>query len=596
VTYIARRTPTRRARSRSALAGAILALTLGAPVAAFAQEPTARGTGGAAATVDALATRAAIDSLREGNNAIDAAISAAAVLGVVEPFSCGIGGGGFMVIRTAGGRLTTFDSRERSPRAMRPDSFQEGGKALATTDARFSGLSAGVPGTPLGWSRALNAYGTVSLAEALRPGIDVARRGFPVDQVLFDQVDRVKGYFDDIPSTAALYLDADGTPRDVGSTLRNRDLARTYARVARDGVRRGFYRGATAKAIAAAAASPPVGPASDHRWRPGLMTAQDLARYTAPQRAPARTRYRGLEIVGMGPPSSGASTVGEALNILEGYSPLGGSRAEILHRYLEASRLAYADRNAFLADPSFFPVPLAGLLSDAFADERRALIGPTAATSPVAPGNPLDDDLTAAGTATVSRPDQSTTHLSVADRRGNVVSYTFTIEAIGGNGIVVPGHGFLLNNELTDFNVDSTTHPNRAEGGKRPRSSMAPTIVLRDGRPYLAIGSPGGATIITTVLQVLLNRVDLREPLPNAIALPRASQRNALTTEAEPAFIASPIGQDLAGRFGQRFTATTGAGEIGSVAAIEFRPGGRFLAAAEPVRRGGGSAMVVRER
>ena len=590
----------RGARSRLALGGAAATLMLCAPAAALAQapvkQPTARGTGGAAATVDTLATQAAIDSLREGNNAIDAAVSAASVLGVVEPFSCGIGGGGFMVIRTADGKLTTIDSREKSPRAMRPDSFQEGGRTLAFDDARFSGLSAGVPGTPLGWSRALNAYGTVSLAEAIKPGIDAARRGFEVDQVFFDQVDGVKDYFDDIPSTAALYLDSDGTPRDVGTTLRNPDMARTYDRIARSGARKGFYRGPAARAIAAAASTPPVGPANNHAWRRGLMTVEDLARYTAPERAPARTSYRGLDIVGMGPPSSGASTVGEALNILEGFAPLGGSRAEMLHRYIEASRLAFADRNLFLADPVFANVPLAGLLSDSFAAERRALIGPTAARSPVPAGNPVDNAAAPAGAATVSRPDGSTTHLTVADRRGNVVSYTFTIESIGGNGVVVPGYGFLLNNELTDFNIDSTTHPNRAEGSKRPCSSMAPTIVLEDDRPFLALGSPGGSTIITTVLQVLLNRIDLREPLPNAIALPRASQRNAAATEAEPPFIASQIGQDLASIHGQRFTPTTGAGQIGTVAAIEFKPGNRYVAAAEPVRRGGGSAMVVRER
>jgi gamma-glutamyltranspeptidase/glutathione hydrolase len=174
------------------------------------------------------------------------------------------------------------------------------------------------------------------------------------------------------------------------------------------------------------------------------------------------------------------------------------------------------------------------------------------------------------------------------------VSYTFTIESTGGNGIVVPGHGFLLNNELTDFNYDSFTHPNRAESSKRPRSSMSPTIVERDGRPFLAVGSPGGSTIITTVLQVLINRIDLREPLPNAIDLPRATQRGGATTQAEPGFLATQEGADLAGVYGHRFVPTPGPGEIGAVAAIEFKPGNRFVAAAEAVRRGGGSALVVR--
>jgi gamma-glutamyltranspeptidase/glutathione hydrolase len=588
----------RSARSRLALGGAAATLLCG-PAAALAQEPakqpTARGTGGAAATVDTLATRAAIESLREGNNAIDAAVSAASVLSVTEPFSCGVGGGGFMVIRTADGKLTTIDHREKSPRAMRPDSFRENGQTLSFNDARFSGLSAGVPGTPLGWSRALNRYGTVSLAEALEPGIEVAREGFTVDGTFAAQVEGVRDYFDDVPATAELFLDDDGTAPDVGSRLRNPDLARTLERIGRLGARRGFYRGSTARAVAAAAATPPTGPGANHAWRRGPMTADDLARYTAPEREPTRLQYRGLDVIGMGPPSSGGTTVGEALNILEGYSPLGGSRAEMYHRYIEAARLAYADRNAFLADPVFTNVPVEGLLSDSFAAERRALIGPAAGRGSVPAGNPVDN-VAPAGAATVSRPDQSTTHLTVADRRGNVVSYTFTIESIGGNGVVVPEHGFLLNNELTDFNYDSFTHPNRAEGSKRPRSSMAPTIVLRDDRPFLALGSPGGATIITTVLQVLLNRIDLREPLPNAIALPRASQRNAATTEAEPAFIATQVGRDLASVYGHRFTPTTGAGEIGTVAAVEFKRGNRFVAAAEPTRRGGGSAMVVRER
>ncbi len=305
--------------------------------------------------------------------------------------------------------------------------------------------------------------------------------------------------------------------------------------------------------------------------------------------------YRGLDIWGMGPPSSGGSTVGETLNILEGYADLASDRTRALHLFLEASRYAFADRNAFVADPEFFDVPLAGLLSDGFAGERRALINPTkAATSPVAPGNPYDDQGSPGlAAADVSHPRQSTTHLVVSDRHGTVVSYTFTIESTGGNGIVVPGYGFLLNNELTDFNFDSTTHPNRAEGGKRPRSSMSPTIVTRRGEPLFAVGSPGGSTIIPTVAQVLLERLDLGASLPEAIARPRAAQRNTATTTAEPAFISSPEGQALAdpSRYGHSYTPMT---EIGAVTGLEFQPGGSVLAAAEPVRRGGGSAAVVR--
>ena len=523
-------------------------MLVGAPAAdAQRKQPTDVGGGGAAASVDALGTRAAIGTLRRGGNAVDAAVSAAAVLGVTEPFSCGIGGGGFMVIRTRGGKVTTIDSRELSPAAMRPDSFTENGSTLAFDDARYSGLSAGVPGTVRGWQKALRRYGSWSLSRALRPGIRAARRGFVVDQTFVDQITPNVPFFDDVPSTAELYLDPDGTPRDLGSRLRNRDLADTYQRIADQGAQRGFYTGPVARAMAEAATHPPVAQDADHRWRPGLLTTGDLRRYDAPERKPTRSTYRGLEVYGMGPPSSGGSSVGEALNVLEGFNDLDGQRTRALHLFLESSRFAFADRNAYLADPAFFDVPLRGLLSKSFAAERRALIDETsAATSPVAPGNPYDDQGSpqppAGGAATVTHPAQSTTHLTVADRAGTVVSYTFTIESTGGNGIVVPGHGFLLNNELTDFNIDSTTHPNRADGRKRPRSSMAPTIVLDDGRPFLAVGSPGGATIITTVLQVLLERLEGGATLPEAIARPRASQRNAVSTPAEQAFIDSPEG------------------------------------------------------
>jgi gamma-glutamyltranspeptidase/glutathione hydrolase len=579
-----------------AVVALLVALALAAAGAAaqdVPKQPTATGSGGAAATVDLNGTRAAIQTLRNGGNAVDAAVAAAAVLGVTEPFSCGIGGGGFMVIRTASGKVTTIDGREESPRTMRPDSFMENGTALAFNDARYSGLSAGIPGTPATWQYALRRYGTWSLARALRPGIRVAREGFTVDPTFVAQTTPNLDWFNDIPSTAALYLDPDGTPRDVGSTLRNPDLATTYRRMGERGVG-WFYGGRLASAMADAAQHPPKAPDANHAWRPGLMTTGDLGRYRAIERRPTRSGYRGLEVWGMGPPSSGGSTVGEALNILEGYRGLAADRVRALHLLLESSRFTFADRNAYLADPDFFDVPLAGLLSDSFAAERRALIDENhAATSPVAAGNPYDNQRDRGkrrrGSATISHPRQSTTHLVVSDSRGNVVSYTFTIESTGGNAIVVPGYGFLMNNELTDFNFDSTTHPNRADGDKRPRSSMSPTIVTRRGKPFIAVGSPGGSTIPGTVLQVLLERLDLGSTLPQAIARPRATQRNGATTTAEPAFASSPEGQALLAR-GHAYSSMD---EIGAVTAIEFLGGGRTLAAAEPVRRGGGSAAVA---
>ncbi|MPZ72691.1 MAG: gamma-glutamyltransferase [Nitriliruptorales bacterium] len=582
-----------RARLVVILVSVAALLALPAPTQAVtdpAKTPTAVGTGGAAATVEGLATEAAIEALRGGANAIDAAVVAAAVLGVTEPFSCGIGGGGFMVIHTAEGTTTTVDGRETAPAAMHPQSFWEDGAPLPFDDARYSGMSAGVPGTVAMWDRALRQYGTMSLGETLQPGIAVARNGFLIDQTFHDQTAGNVDYFDDVPSSAALYLDPDGTPRDVGTVLRNPDLAATYDRIARLGAK-GFYRGAVADAIVEAVTDPPVSADANHTWRPGVMTQRDLLRYTALEREPAHVTYRDVDVFGMGPPSSGGSTVGEALNILEGYDLAGVTRAEALHRYLEASRFSFADRNAYIADPAYFDVPLTGLLSDTFAAERRDQIGDTAATSPVPPGDPYPHNGggTGAGMAATTTGHETTTHLTVSDRDGNVVSYTFTIESTGGNGIVVPGWGFLLNNELTDFNFSSTTHPNRVEGGKRPRSSMSPTIVTRDGEPLLALGSPGGATIITTVLQILVERLDLGASLPDAIAAPRASQRNTTATNAEPAFIQSPEGQELASAYGHVFSSTS---EIGAATGIEFLTDGGVVAAAEPQRRGGGTAMV----
>ncbi|HET9509481.1 MAG TPA: gamma-glutamyltransferase, partial [Gaiellaceae bacterium] len=549
----------------SVAATLVFGVTAAADVGSGSGPPTAVGTGGAAASVERIATQVAVDILRRGGNAVDAAVASAAVLGVTEPFSCGIGGGGFMVVRTAGGSVTTIDGRETAPAAMHPTSFWENGAPLPFNSARYSGLSVGVPGTVETWDEALEKFGTMSLREVLAPAIHVARHGYVIDQVWFDQVQANTDWFDDIPASAALFLDPDGTPRDVGTVFTNPALAATYERIAHLGAK-GFYRGKVADALVETVRNPPVGPTANHVWRPGVITMRDLHTYTAPERAPTHVNYRGLDVYSMGPPSSGGSTVGEALNILEGYDLASMPREEALHYFLEASRYAFADRNAYLADPDYFDVPLSGLLSEEYAASRRALITSTAAPGAVPPGDPYPYEGA-----------ETTTHLTTSDTAGNVVSYTFTIESTGGAGLVVPGHGFLLNNELTDFNFDSTTHPNRVEGGKRPRSSMAPTIVTKAGAPFLALGSPGGATIITTVLQLLVERVDLGRTLPQAIAAPRASQRNGATTGAEPAFLATPERTALEAR-GHRFT---NAGEIGAAAAIEFLPGGGVLAAAE---------------
>jgi gamma-glutamyltranspeptidase / glutathione hydrolase len=576
-----------------AVIAAPTAAAAGGPPYQHTPQPVAQGTGGSAATADSVATTAATDALRAGGNAVDAAVAAAAVLGVTEPFSSGIGGGGFMIIRTPDGKVTTIDSREKSPAAMQPDSFFVDGVPPDPSDpaqfafARYSGLSAGVPGTVAGWDHALREYGTWSLDRALQRGIDVARKGFVIDKTFYEQAQDNADYFDDIRSSEKLYLDSDGTARDIGTVQRNPGLARAYKRIARLGVK-GFYSGAIARALTRAVQEPPLTRDANHIWRPGLMTLGDLCDYTAPEREPTHVDYRGLDVYGMGPPSSGGSTVGEALNILEEARPPWETltKTQKYHWFLEASRFAFADRGAFLGDPAFSDIPLEGLLSQDYAKERAALIDPAKAQpGAVPPGDPEGDAL------------RSTTHLTVADAEGTIVSYTFTIESTGGNGIVVPRWGFLLNNELTDFDINKLDHPNSPDGGKRPRSSIAPTIVLRDDVPVLATGTPGGSTIITTVLQILLERFDLGKTLPQAIAAPRAAQRNGATTQAEPAFIASPEGQQLASAFGHNFVTPSLSpptnGEIGAATGIEFLDGGDMLAAAEPVRRGGGSAQVV---
>jgi gamma-glutamyltranspeptidase / glutathione hydrolase len=562
-----------------------------APPVETPKQPTATGTGGAVATVDHDASKVGMQVLRDGGNAVDAAVATAAALGVTEPYSCGIGGGGFMVIYRAGdGSVSTIDSRETAPADFEETSFlDENGQPIPFDERVTSGLGVGVPGTIRGWERALDRFGSRPLSALLQPSIQLASRGFVVDQTYrqqtLDNVNRFKAF----TSTRETFLRKGNAPA-VGSTFRNPDLAATYGRIA-DGGDAAFYSGTTARAIVDAVQHPPVAPDANRNVRPGLMTTADLADYRAEDRAPTVISYRGVQVYGMGPPSSGGSTVGEALNILEGYPMATLPRDDALHYYLEASRYAYADRGAYLGDPDYVYVPLKGLLSDDFAAKRRSLIKKQAAESPVAPGDPYRYD-GGSGTvnmkASTATEGPSTTHLTVSDRWGNIVSYTFTIEQTGGSAITVPNHGFILNNELTDFEP-TTGLANSPAGGKRPRSSISPTIVTRDGKPILALGSPGGSTIITTVLQTLVNDLDFGMTLPEAIAAPRASQRNTAQTSAEPAFLSTQEATLLASEHGQTFTSTP---EIGAATGITFLPGGKVQAAAEPTRRGGGSALV----
>src|SRR3954447_14685227 len=584
------------------LAGGLAAAGPAAPAAA--QEPLpekqslAVGTGGAVATVDPDATRIGLEVLADGGTAADAAVAAAAALGVTEPYSSGIGGGGFFVYYDAAtGTVSTIDGRETAPLAMGADAFLDNaGDPLPFEAAVESGLSVGTPGTPLTWARALEEFGTLSLSDMLQGGIRLADEGFVVDETFRQQTADNEEKFRRFEPSAELFL-PNGAPPEVGSVFRNPDLARTYELLAAKGVDP-IYTGELADEIVATVQDPPEA-AGAGEVRPGLLDAADLARYDAPLREPTRVDYRGLQIYGMSPPSSGGSTVGEALNILEQFPLSSMADVPALHHYLEASALAFADRNAYVGDPAYARVPLAQLLSDEFAAERACAIDPDLALpKPTAAGSPdgeygpcpAEEQPTPGGGA----EGPSTTHLTVADAAGNIASYTLTIEQTGGSGITVPDRGFLLNNELTDFTfkpADPTVpEPNLPAPGKRPRSSMSPTIVLHDGEPVLAVGSPGGATIITTVLQTLVNRIDRNLNLAEAIAAPRASQRNRPTVEAEPAFLEAygPALQAL----GHEFTTIE---EIGAATGIEFLPGGLLLAAAEPERRGGGSAAVVHD-
>ncbi|MGW4380237.1 gamma-glutamyltransferase [Kitasatospora sp. NPDC004531] len=557
------------------------------------KQPEAVGWGGAVASVDADATNAGLEVLRHGGNAVDAAVATAAALGVTEPYSAGIGGGGYFVYYDARtGKVTTLDGRETASRTADSSLFLENGQPLPFADAVTSGLSVGVPGTAATWEQALRRWGSRDLGEVLKPAERIADRGFTVDQTFQDQTALNQARFQDFPASRALFLPNGALPV-VGSTFRNPDLAATYRELGRNGTA-ALYRGPIGADVVRTLQHPPVDPASGRNARPGKVDAADLAAYRVEQQDPTHVSFRGLDVYGIAPSSSGGTTVGEALNILG--TGAAADPVQYDHRFLEASRLAFADRNRWVGDPRFVQVPTRQLLSPAYAASRACLIDPAhALTSPVAPGDPYHPAPCASGGQPAAEPYEglSTTHLTVADRWGNVVSYTLTIEQTGGSGITVPGRGFLLNNELTDFNFAPLTpgvpDPNLPGPAKRPRSSISPTIVLKAGKPYLAVGSPGGATIITTVLQVLTGRIDRGLTLEQAIAAPRASQRNTAATQAEPAFLASPEAAKLQA-MGHVFSSTP---EIGAATGIERLPDGRWLAAAEPTRRGGGSAAVV---
>jgi gamma-glutamyltranspeptidase/glutathione hydrolase len=557
--------------------------------AAWAKTPVATGTGGAVATISEPASQSALAILNQGGNAVDAAVAAAATLGVTDPFSCGIGGGGFMMIYLAKDkRVITIDHRETAPASFKPTVFLEDGKEMNFDAVLASGMSVGVPGTVRGWHEALERYGSMPLKQVLQPAIKVAAEGFKVNDTFSHLIADNESKFQLFPATAKLYL-RNGKALPAGSTMRNPDLAQAYRELAAGGIKV-FYEGKIGRAIVDTVNHP------GGKVRPGAMTMADLANYEARIRQPLHSTYRGYDIYGMPLPSSGGVAVSEALNILEGYDLKSMPRDKVEHLYLEASRLAFADRNAYLADPEYVEAPVQGLMSKDYAARRRELINPLRAGYQAAAGDPypFQNDVSVPLRPPVAKllaEGAHTTHLTVSDKQGNIVSYTFTIESWGGSGITVPGYGFILNNEMTDFDF-SGPHPNVPEAGKRPRSSMSPTLAFKDGRPAFSIGSPGGATIITTVLQTIVNHIDLGMSMDQAIDAPRLSERNGAGTDIEPGYGDTAPAKAL-DKYGQRWNAKTE--EIGAANALVFNPDGTVTAVSEGKRHGTGTALVQKK-
>jgi gamma-glutamyltranspeptidase/glutathione hydrolase len=557
--------------------------------AAWAKTPVATGTGGAVATISEPASQSALAILNQGGNAVDAAVAAAATLGVTDPFSCGIGGGGFMMIYLAKDkRVITIDHRETAPASFKPTVFLEDGKEMNFDAVLASGMSVGVPGTVRGWHEALERYGSMPLKQVLQPAIKVAAEGFKVNDTFSHLIADNESKFQLFPATAKLYL-KNGKALPAGSTMRNPDLAQAYRELAAGGIKV-FYEGKIGRAIVDTVNHP------GGKVRPGAMTMADLANYEARIRQPLHSTYRGYDIYGMPLPSSGGVAVSEALNILEGYDLKSMPRDKVEHLYLEASRLAFADRNAYLADPEYVEAPVQGLMSKDYAARRRELINPSRAGYQAAAGDPypFQNDVSVPLRPPVAKllaEGAHTTHLTVSDKQGNIVSYTFTIESWGGSGITVPGYGFILNNEMTDFDF-SGPHPNVPEAGKRPRSSMSPTLAFKDGRPAFSIGSPGGATIITTVLQTIVNHIDLGMSMDQAIDAPRLSERNGAGTDIEPGYGDTAPAKAL-DKYGQRWNAKTE--EIGAANALVFNPDGTVTAVSEGKRHGTGTALVQKK-
>jgi len=453
---------------------------------------------GMVASAHPLASKVGVEILKKGGNAIDAAVATAFTLGVVEPFASGIGGGGFMLIYIAKNKqVVAIDYREMAPLRATPKMYQTPSGQVMMDRMKEGHSAVAIPGTLAGLSLALNKFGTMDLKHVMGPGIEIAENGYEVSELLNSMMVDHSQKLSKFPAAARIYL-KDGLPYEVGDRLVLKDLARTYRLISEKGPDV-FYKGVIAETIE-----------KEMKSAKGLITGEDLAVYRPALRAPVRGKYRGYEIFSMGPPSSGGTHVIELLNIFEGYdiARLGLNNSESIPLMAEAMKKVFSDREKFMGDPDFVKVPLEDLLSKEHAKRLRIGTGAGKVSKKTILSNlSLQESV-------------QTSHLSIVDREGNLVALTQTINSFFGSGVVAPGTGILLNNEMNDF-VPQTGHPNSIVPRKRPLSNMSPTLVLKDGKPYLTIGMPGGARIITVLPQILMNMIDHKMSIQEAIDAPR---------------------------------------------------------------------------
>jgi len=484
------------------------------PAARAASRDPERGKHGMVSSVSEIASQVGVDILKRGGNAVDAAVAVGLALAVVWPSAGNLGGGGFMVIRLAGGRATAIDYREMAPAAAHRNVYLDAQGEYIKESSTYGHMAAGVPGAVAGLAYALEKYGTMKWSEVAEPARKLASDGFPVWHHLERSLRGSRESLSRYPETKRIYL-RDGRPYETGEIFRQPELAGVFARMIKSGPRE-FYEGKTARLIEESmrrAAGP-----SGKAW----MTVDDLMAYRPVEREPLRGVYRGHEIITMPPPSSGGVAMIQMLNILERYDlkSMGAGSSQALHLMVEAMRRAFADRAEYLGDPDFVKVPVAGLTSRKYADKLAATIDASRASTSieVRHGDP------------VAYESDETTHFTVVDRDGNVASNTYTLNGSFGNKITVEGTGILLNNEMDDFAPKPGSpnfygliqgEANAVAARKRPLSSMTPTIVLRDGKLLFAVGSPGGPTIINTVMQVIINIVDHGMNIQQAIEWPR---------------------------------------------------------------------------